>query len=141
MDTITKVSQLSFAQSFGSKSAFMIKLTDSSFDNVAGSKLLAKVESWITANALVNDKELPQLVVDMKNVEFIDSQGLHKLLAALKLMQSQNSSLLLCSTQPSVSLVFEITRFDQVFAIFPSLDAIVGSPAPHQAQSQYLLAA
>jgi anti-anti-sigma factor len=141
MDTITKVNQLSFAQGFGSKSAFIIKLTDSKFDNFAGTKLLAKVESWVAANALLNDNDLPQLIVDMENVEFIDSQGLRKLLAALKLMQSQSSNLILCSQQPSVNLVFEITRFDQVFAIFPCFDSLVASSVLNQEQSQYLLAA
>ena len=138
MDTITKVNQLSFTQGFGSKSAFIIKLTDSKFDNIAGSKLLAKVESWVAANAMINDKNLPELVVDMENVDFIDSQGLQKLLAALRLMQSQNSNLLLCSQQPSVNLVFEITRFDQVFAIFPSFDSLVASSSVSLSQEQYL---
>ena len=124
MDTVTKVSQLSFRQGINNSSSFVIKLVDSKFDNLAGSELLSKVEAWVTANMMMNDKAVPTLVIDMENVEFIDSQGLQKLIAALKLMQSKNSNLVICSQQPSVSLVFEITRVDQMFAVFSSFDTL-----------------
>ncbi len=124
MDTVTEVSQLSFRQGSNSSSSFIIKLVDSKFDSLAGSELLSKVEAWVTANLMMNDRAVPTLIVDMENVEFIDSQGLQKLIAALKLMQSKNSNLLICSQQPSVSLVFEITRIDQMFAVFSSFDTL-----------------
>jgi len=125
MDTITKVEQLSIHKGSKIEPTFIIKLTNSKFDNFAGSELLAKVESWVSANVMMNNKETPVLIVDMENVEFIDSQGLQKLLAALRLMQSQNSNLLLCSQQPAVGIVFEISRVDQLFGIFPSLDKFI----------------
>ncbi len=125
MDTITKVNQLSFSQGLNSEPTFTIKLTNSKFDSLAGSELFSKVESWVSANVMMNNKEVPVLIVDMENVEFIDSLGLQKLLASLRLMQSQNSNLLLCSQQPSVRIVFEITRIDQLFAVFPSVDKFV----------------
>ncbi|MCL1489919.1 MAG: STAS domain-containing protein [Pseudanabaena sp. Salubria-1] len=141
MDTITKVSQLSFAQGQNSESAFTIKLTNSKFDSLAGSELLVKVESWVSANVMMNNKEVPVLIVDMENVEFIDSQGLQKLLACLRLMQSHKSNLLLCSQQPSVRLVFEITRIDQLFAVFPSVINFVNHFDAQNQGSEYLLAA
>jgi len=104
MDTITKVNQLSFSQGLNSEPTFTIKLTNSKFDSLAGSELFSKVESWVSANVMMNNKEVPVLIVDMENVEFIDSLGLQKLLASLRLMQSQNSNLFLCSQQPSVPL-------------------------------------
>jgi anti-anti-sigma factor len=127
MDTITKVNQLSLDQGLNSESAFTIKLTNSKFDSLAGSELFGKVESWVSANVMMNNKEVPVLMVDMEKVEFIDSQGLQKLVAALRLMTSQKSNLLLCSQQPSVRLVFEITRIDQLFAVFPSVSNFVNS--------------
>ena len=125
MDTITQVNQLSLNQGLTSEINFTIKLTSSKFDNLAGSELLAKVESWVSANVMMNDKEVPVLMVDMENVEFIDSHGLQKLLACLRLMQSQKSNLVLCSQQPSVRLVFEISRIDQLFAAFSIVDQFV----------------
>lgn len=101
---------------------FTIKVIESKFDSIAGTELLHKVEAWIATNAMMNNKGVPPLMIDMENVEFIDSQGLQRLLSCLRLMQLQKSNLLLCSQQPSVSLVFEISRVNQLFAIFPSVD-------------------
>ena len=140
MDTITKVAQSSSRQGLSDESTFIIKLTNSKFDSLAGSELLTKVESWIVTNLMVNNQAVPTLIVDMENVEFIDSQGLQKLLAALRLMQSQNSNLVLCSQQPSVSLVFEITRIDQLFAIFPCINTLMNLDIRQQAYSDLVAA-
>ena len=141
MDTITKVNQLSLRQGSSTETAFIIKLTNSKFDSIAGSELLSKVESWVSANVMMNNKEVPVLMVDMENVEFIDSLGLQKLLASLRLMQSQKSNLLLCSQQPSVRFVFEITRIDQLFAVFPSVDNLENQSEVQTMPSKYLVAA
>jgi anti-anti-sigma factor len=141
MDTITKVNHLSFGQGLNTESTFIIKLTNSKFDSLAGSDLLGKIQSWISANMMMNNKNVPALIIDMENVEFIDSQGLQKLLACLKVMQSQNSNLLLCSQQPSVRLVFEISRIDQMFAVFPSADTFMNQENLDYQNSNYLVAA
>jgi anti-anti-sigma factor len=141
MDSITKVNQLSFRQGLSNESTFIVKLTNSKFDSSAGSTLLSKVESWVSANLMMNSKEVPVLIFDMENIEFIDSEGLQKLLSALRLMQSKQSNLLLCSQQPSVRLVFEITRADHFFAIFPSLEPFVTQLDMNQSVSEYLIAA
>ena len=141
MEAITQVNQLSFRQDLSNDQAFIIKLAGNKFDNTVGSDLFAKVESWVMANSMMSSKEIPTLIVDMENVEFIDSQGLQKLLSALRLMQSQKSNLLLCSLQPSVRLVFEISRIDQLFGIFSSFDTCVDHFGFQQQSSSYLLAA
>lgn len=138
MDTITKVNQLSFHQGSNSESAFTIKLTNSKFDHLAGSELFGKVESWISANVMMNNKKVPVLIVDMENVEFIDSQGLQKLLASLRLMHSQKSNLLLCSLQPSVRIVLEITRVDQLFAVLPSIETFMNQSNQQRQDSDCL---
>jgi len=141
MDTITKVNQLSFRQDSGNESTFIIKLTNSKFDSIAGSELFGKVEAWVSANIMMNNKQVSDLIVDMENVEFIDSQGLQKLLGCLQLMHSQKSNLLLCSQQPSVRLVFEITRIDQMFAVLPSVDTFVSQSDITKQTREYLVAA
>lgn len=141
MDTITKVDQSYSRQGLKSDLTFTMKLTNSKFDSFAGSELLFKIESWISGNLLMNSKEVPILIVDLGNVEFIDSQGLQKLLACLRLMQAQDSNLLLCSLQPSIHLVFEITRIDQLFAIFPCFDTCIDQFNIHNQASEYLVAA
>jgi anti-anti-sigma factor len=141
MDTISKVNQLSLHQDSNGEAALIIKLTNSKFDSIAGSELFSKVESWVSANIMMNNKQVPVLIVDMENVEFIDSQGLQKLLGSLHLMHSQKSNLLLCSQQPSVRLVFEITRIDQFFAILPSVDTFVSQSNIQKQTCEYLVAA
>ncbi len=141
MNTITQINQLSFRHGLSSEQAFTIKLASDKFDNVTGSDLLAKVESWIAANVMMSNKEVPSLVVDMENVEFIDSQGLQKLLLALRLMQSHKSNLILCSLQPSVRIVFEISRIDQMFGIFPNFDTYVNESIAQGQASDLLVAA
>ena len=141
MEAITQINQLSFRQDLSNDQAFIIKLAGNKFDSILGSDLLAKVESWVMANSMMSSKEIPTLIVDMENVGFIDSQGLQKLLSALRLMQSQKSNLLLCSLQPSVQIVFEISRIDQLFAIFPSFDNCADHLGFQQQSSNYLLAA
>jgi anti-anti-sigma factor len=132
MDTISKVSQLSLQQGLGSRNAFVIKLSNSKFDHFAASDLLAKIESWVAANMMMSSQDVPILIVDMENISFIDSDGLQKLVAALRIMKSQNSNLLLCAQQPSVRLVFEISGLDKLFAIFPDTHTSVLDVHPNQ---------
>ncbi len=106
---------------------FSLHLDIKALDFTAGSDLLTKVESWIAANRMMSDKRVPSIMLDMQQIEFIDSEGLRKLTAALERMQDQGSKLLLCGVQPQVQLVLEITRMDNVFAVFPSFDACVAA--------------
>lgn len=64
------------------------------------------------------------LVVDMKQVEFMDSAGLMVFVNAFKLAQSLGRRFILCSLAPSVRMLFEITQLDKVFEIFETHDAI-----------------
>jgi len=125
MDTITKINQLSLHQGLISESAFIVKLTNSEFGIVEGSELLNRIESWLSANMMMSNKDVPLLIVNMENVDFVDSEGLQKLLDSLRLMQSQQSNLLLCSLKPSVRILFEITRIDQLIAIFANFDTAI----------------
>lgn len=58
------------------------------------------------------------LLVDMGQVESIDSAGLMVLVAALTTAQRLNKRLALCSVSQSVRMIFELTQLDRVFDIF-----------------------
>ncbi|MGF1478148.1 MAG: STAS domain-containing protein [Cyanophyceae cyanobacterium] len=58
------------------------------------------------------------LLVDMSQVEFLDSSGLVKLVSVFRQRQSRGQRLSLCSITPSVRIVFELTGLDKVFEIF-----------------------
>lgn len=66
-----------------------------------------------------------RLVVDLEDVGFLDSTALGVLVGVLKRVRTQEGDLRLVCTQPRVLKVFEITRLDQAFAIFDSVDAAV----------------
>ena len=73
---------------------------------------------------LVNDQRF-MIVVDLGAVDFIDSTGLGVLIGALKRVRTHDGALVLVCTEPRIVKVFEITGLNQVFQIYPSLDAAV----------------
>ena len=69
-------------------------------------------------------------IVDMADVEFIDSSGLSALVIGLKKAREHGYSLAICNLNPTVRLVFEITQLDGVFQIFNTInDVFVDSQA------------
>lgn len=64
--------------------------------------------------------ESAQIVVNLRDLYFIDSSGLAALVLGLKRAREQQGNLCLCSLQPPVRMILEMTRFDKVFEIFVS---------------------
>jgi anti-sigma B factor antagonist len=60
------------------------------------------------------------VLVDLQDVRFIDSSGLGALVSGFKNAISSQGSLKLCSLQPQVRSMFELTRLHRVFEIFPT---------------------
>ncbi|MEO1428656.1 MAG: STAS domain-containing protein [Cyanobacteria bacterium J06633_8] len=60
------------------------------------------------------------LLVDMQQVEFIDSCGLMALISSCKLAQSLEKRFSLCSVSSSLKIIIELTQLDNVFEIFES---------------------
>lgn len=58
------------------------------------------------------------VVVDMEQVELLDSAGLMALVAALSLAQRLNKRFRLSGVSPAIRIMFEITQLDRVFEIF-----------------------
>jgi len=67
--------------------------------------------------ARVSSDQPPIWVVDMAYIDFVDSAGLLSLVNALEVALRRRSRLILCGLCPSVRVVLEITRLDQVFEI------------------------
>lgn len=64
-----------------------------------------------------------KIVVDLGEVEFLDSTGLGVLVGGLKRLRSHDGDLTLVCTQHRILKVFEITGLTKVFSIFESVDA------------------
>ncbi len=60
------------------------------------------------------------VLVDMSQVEFMDSAGLMVLIKAFRLAQASGQKFGICSVAPSVRMMFELTQLDDVFEIFES---------------------
>lgn len=58
------------------------------------------------------------LLVDLEQIESLDSAGLMTLVSALKLAQQLKWRFSLCSVSPSLRIIFELTQLDRVFEIF-----------------------
>jgi anti-sigma B factor antagonist len=69
------------------------------------------------------------LVVDMSEVNFIDSSGLGALVSALKALKTQdrNGDIRLANVQQPVVALLEIIRLQRVFTSYPSVDQAVSS--------------
>lgn len=63
------------------------------------------------------------LLIDLKNITFIDSSGLGTLISVLKKVRSQGCEMAVCSASPQVKMLFELTSMDQVFQIYENRDA------------------
>ena len=60
-------------------------------------------------------------VLDLSNVEFIDSSGLGAIVASMKSL-GRNRKLVLAGLTPNVEKVFRLTRMDSVFTLYRTLD-------------------
>lgn len=67
------------------------------------------------------------VVIDLHEVQFIDSSGLGALLSGYKNANLRSSSFGLVGLQPRVKSMFELTRLHRVFEIYSSLQEALGA--------------
>ncbi len=72
--------------------------------------------------ALVTDG-VRALVLDLSNIGFCDSTGLGVIVAAVKRLRTNDGDLRVVTDDERLLALFEITRLDQVFEVFPDIDA------------------
>ncbi|PYJ37141.1 MAG: anti-sigma factor antagonist [Verrucomicrobia bacterium] len=77
-------------------------------------------------NAMI-EKKPRRLVVDLSDVTYIDSAGLAALIQAMQKVEAYGGKFLLAGLQETVRSIFEISRLDQVFQIFPDVDAALAN--------------
>jgi anti-sigma B factor antagonist len=68
-----------------------------------------------------------ELIVDLKDVRFIDSSGLGALVSGFKNASTRQGSLKLAGLQTQVKSMFELTRLHRVFDIFQTVDEALDS--------------
>ena len=63
------------------------------------------------------------VLIDFKEVTFMDSSGLGALVLALKTVRAAGGKMFICSVNDQIKVLFELTSMDRVFEIFASRDA------------------
>jgi anti-sigma B factor antagonist len=76
------------------------------------------------------DAGSPLVVVDMANVDFLDSTGLGVLVEGLKRARARSSDLAIVATQDKILKIFDITGLNKAFAIHRTVDDAVGEHTP-----------
>lgn len=102
-----------------------------------GDRLVIKVkESRLDARLAVKFKESiqaliqggnHQVLLDLGDLQFMDSSGLGAIVSCLKTASGQNGDLQLCSVNAPVFSVFKLTRLDRIFVIHADKEAALKS--------------
>ena len=79
-----------------------------------------------TVNSLISEGK-KQIVLDMKNIDYIDSSGLGALVAAHLSANTQGAAMRLCNLGRRFSKVLQLTRLIAVFNVYSTEAAAVAS--------------
>ncbi|MBC6433932.1 STAS domain-containing protein [Nostoc sp. HG1] len=85
-------------------------------DGIRGNELRRQVSN------IVVDNGAKILLLDLKQVTFIDSSGLGALVSAVQIVRNANGKLFVCSISDQVRMLFELTKMDRVFQTFADQD-------------------
>jgi anti-sigma B factor antagonist len=73
------------------------------------------------------DQKPERIVVDLSAVSYIDSSGLAVLIEGMQKVEEYGGKFVLAGLQDKVRPIFEMARLDQVFIIFPHVDAALAA--------------
>jgi anti-sigma B factor antagonist len=80
------------------------------------------------------------LLLDMENIDFLDSTGLMSLVRILQLAIALGKNFRLCALSPSVKIIFEVTQLEKSFTIFQNLESYQSSFGTALSLDEYLVA-
>ncbi|MEH1873560.1 STAS domain-containing protein [Nostoc sp.] len=84
-------------------------------DGIRGNELRREISGILGNGADI-------LLIDMKEVKFIDSSGLGALVSAMQMVRTANKKLFVCSISDQVRMLFELTKMDRIFQTFADQD-------------------
>ena len=85
-------------------------------------ELMPFVEKAVSDNAA--------LVLDLSGVEYVSSAGLRCFVIASRRMKAAKGRILVADLQPMVAEIFEISHFNLVFQVFPTVREAIGAISP-----------
>jgi anti-sigma B factor antagonist len=90
---------------------------------------IATAESQVLSDAfdrLISDR-IQRIVVDMKGVEIITSDGLGALIRARKAVAENGGRLVLSGLEGNIRSVFKMTRLDKIFTLYDTVPSAVAA--------------
>jgi anti-sigma B factor antagonist len=85
-------------------------------------------------NAIRREENVPTIILDLSDVPYMDSSGLGSLVSAYVTRHKATRRIALSGVNERVLKLFETTKVEPLFLIFPTLDdAITGLTAPAEA--------
>ena len=77
-------------------------------------------------NAMIKKKP-ERIVIDLSRATYIDSAGVAALILAMQEVEGYGGKFFLSGLQETIRSIFEISRLDRTFRIFPNVDAALGA--------------
>ncbi len=66
----------------------------------------------------IRDKRAPRVIINLKEVRYIDSSGVASLVEGLKVSRNMNSRFMLYGLSPAAREVLELSRLIKVFEVY-----------------------
>lgn len=76
------------------------------------------------------DNDTTNIIVDLSDVEYLDSTALGVLIGGLKRLREKDGSLDLICPNPRIRRIFEITGLDKIFDIYGNKDEALSAERP-----------
>ena len=89
---------------------------------------------------VLKQPQIDSLLLDMDNIDFLDSAGLISLVRVLQLAMSLSKNFSLCALSPSVKIIFEVTQLEKSFTIFQDVESYQSCFSTALSLEKYLVA-
>ncbi len=84
-------------------------------DGIRGNQLRREISDIVASGVDI-------VLIDLKNVKFVDSSGLGALVSAMQMVRKADGKLFLCSVSDQVQMLFQLTRMDRIFQFYADKD-------------------
>ena len=75
----------------------------------------------------MTEKKPQRIVIDLSLATYIDSSGLAALILAMQKVEAYGGRFFLTGVHETMRSIFETSRLDQIFQIFPDVDAALAA--------------
>ena len=76
---------------------------------------------------VMTERKLERIVIDLSSATYIDSAGLAALILAMQEVKRFGCKFFLAGLDKTMRSIFETSKLDQVFQIFPDVDAALAA--------------